>query len=340
MPIIPHSAPAVDSNLATSLSEHPRISDRGRVVEHPLAYNIQTNNGGDLLLGNSPQQSILDSARMIDEERTRTLDRASPLLFPCSEKAPGISFLPPAEPSAPFQRNIITVEQFLRAHSQTRKPAKRSNYKQRQKATIKSDLERLKAADSSFAREEDQLSPDDDTDTPALQTKRRRKNQTAGNHQTARKRRRTRKTEETDAVQSLELQEGPLPNIATRSLHERWHPVDSRKGRPFIQPTFADGRYRVSLGLLNPAPVPPLKQTDDGLYDNSPHAQHAPLTAIVPGKQARRSTRTMLSMEPTEEHERKLKSWKRSVRCFRCPLLISFLAIMVRDSRRNHCGSF
>ena len=269
---------------------------------------------------------------MVDEECTRTFDRAPPLL-PCLKNAPSVSLSPQNEPGAPLQRNTLTVEQFLRAQSRVRKPAKRRNYKKRPKATIKSDLERLKEADSSFAREEDQLFSDG-AEPPALQTKRRRKTQAASDHQTARmKSLRTRKTEEMNAIQPSGLRERPLPNIATRSLHERWHSVDSRKGRPFIQPTFASRRHRVSLGPLKPVPVLPLIRTGDDISESALDIQNLPLTTKVSERKARRSARIMLSMEPTEEHEKKLKSWRRSVMRFCRPLLISFSALTFKNSR-------
>ena len=271
---------------------------------------------------------------MIDEKRTKTLDRTSLLSSPCNENAPSIASSPPAEPSAPSQRNSITVEQFLQAQSRARKPARHRNYKRRPKASIKSDLERLKEADSSFAREDDQLFSDSDDDTLALPAERCRKAESAGNPQTASKKRRTTKTkEETGVLKLLELQEEQLPNIATRSLHEQWHPVDPRKGRPFIQPTFVCGRRRISLGPLKPAPVPPLVWIDDGLSGSFAIPRDSLLTTKVPRKKARPPTRMSLSMEPTEEHERKLKLWKRSVRRLRRALLISLLATTVKNSR-------
>jgi len=268
---------------------------------------------------------------MIGEECTKTLDRASPLLFTRFKRAHTISSSPPAEPDDPSQKHSITVEQFLRA--QARKPTKRRKYKRTPKVTTQSDLERLKEADSSFAREEDQLFSDDD-DPSALPTKRSRKTQSDSNHQTAGKRRTRRQTKEaTNVVQPLELQEEPLPNIATRSLHERWHPVDSRKGRPFIQPTFASGRRPISLAPLKPAPVLPPIWTSNSPLDSLLNLQDLSPTTKVPGKKAYRSTRTALSMEPRKEHERKLKSWKRSVRRLRCALLISHSATKFKDSR-------
>jgi hypothetical protein len=257
MPIVPHDAPAVDFNLATA-AEHPRILDDGQMVEDLFVHNVQIGDGGGVSPGNPPLHS---TACMIDEERIGTLDRASPSLLSCHEKAPIIPSSPPAVHDAPSQRNSVTVEQFLRGQSRARKPVKRGNYKRRPRVTIKSDLERLKEANSSFLREEDQLLSDDDS-ALALPAKWRRKTQSASEHQATRKRRRTRKArEEATVVQPLELHEEPLPNIATRSLHEHWHPVDPRKGRPFIQPTFASGRHRISLGPLKPAPIPPLKWT-------------------------------------------------------------------------------
>ena len=313
--------PAVDSDLTP---ERPRISDGDRLIEHPFAYNTKTSYSGDILLGSSPQHSTLASARMTDEERPRTLDRASPLLSPCLEKPPSTPSSPQAALGAPFKRDTVTVEQFLRARGRARKPGKRRTYKQRPKVTTTSDLERLKEADSSFAREEDQLFSDGDADPPALPTKRRRKTQAASDQREVRKRRRTRKPEGTDFVQPFALQEGPLPNIATRSLHDRWHPADPRTGRPFLQPAFASARHRVSLAPLRPAPILPRPRTDDSPSSSVPNTRDAPLTATVPGKKnARRSTRRVLAMEPTEEHERKLTSWKRSVRRFRRPWLIS-----------------
>ena len=217
-------------------------------------------------------------------------------------------------------------------------PAKRGNYKRRPKVTVKSDLECLKEANSSFLREEDQLLSDDGDDTLALPTRRRRKTQLASEYQTARKRRRTRKArEDTNVVQPLELQDEPLPNIATRSLHEHWYPVDPRKGRPFIQPTFANGQHRISLGPLKPAPAPPLKPTKNDLFDDFHDRLDLPLTKKVSRKKSCPSARMALSMEPMEDHERKLKSWKRSVGLLRRALLISLSAIMCKTSR---CNSF
>jgi len=293
------------------------------MVADLFAYNVQIDDGPGNLLRHS-------TARTIDEERTRTLDQTSPSLLSCNEKAHCISSPPPAVHDAPSQRNSITVEGFLQAQSRARTLTKRRNYKQRPKVTIKLDLECLKGANSSFVREEGRLLSKSDDDTLVLPTKRRRKTQSASEYQTARKRRRTKKTkEETSVVQPLELQEEPLPNIATRSLHEHWQPVDSRKGRPFIQPTFESGRHRFPLGPLKPAPVPPLKWTNNSPSDVFHDPQNLPLTKKAPGKQ----TRTSLSMEPTAHHERKLKLWKRSVRHLHRALLISLLAIMFTNSR-------
>ena len=328
-PTIPHDARALDSDLATSPAARPRISDDGQMTKDCFSYDVKITYSGDPLPGNSLQYSILDSAHIIDEESTRTLDPVSPSPLPRYRKAPSTSSSPPADPDAPSPINCISVERFLRA--QSRKPAKRRNYKRRPKVTTKSDLERLKETDSSFAREEDQLLSDNDDDPLAPPTKQHMKAQSAGDHQMARKRRRTRKTEgDTNAGQPLELQERS-PNIATRSLHERWHLVDPRKGRPFVQPTFATGQHRPSLRLLKPPPVPPLKWTDNGPSDCSHDPQDVSLTTKVPGKRARPSARMTLSMEPTEEHERKLKTWKRSVRHSRRAFLISLSAIMFKS---------
>jgi len=195
-------------------------------------------------------------------------------------------------------------------------------------------LEPLKEANSSLLREEDQLLPDKDDTTLTLPTKWHRKAQSTSEGQTTKKRRRTRKAkEETNVIQPLELQEEPVPNIATRSLHEHWFPVDSHIGRPFIQPTFTNGRYRVPFKPLKPAPIPPRKWTNDALSDGIHNSQNLPLTKEAPGEGACPSTRMSLSMEPTEDHERKLKLWKRSVGHLRRALLISLLAILFKHSR-------
>ena len=296
------------------------------VADH-FSHDFQLNDDGGIFSVNPPCHP---TAPIIDEESIKTSDGPSLLPSPCDRKSPSISPSPPAVHGALSQSNDITVEQFLRGQSsRARMPAKRGNYKRRPKVTVKSDLERLKEADSSFLREEDQLLSDHDHDRLSLPTRRRRKTQLASEHQTARKRRRTRKAEEdTNVVQPiLELQEEPLPNIATRSLHEHWHPVDPRKGRPFIQPTFANGRHRnpLDLGPLKPAPVPPRKRTKNDLLDGlrSHDRRDLPLTKKASWKKTCPSTRMTLSMEPTEDHERKLKSWKRSVGRLRRALLIS-----------------
>jgi len=300
------------------------------MVANHFSHNLQIDDGGDIFSGNPPWHS---TAPIIDEECIK-LDRASLLPSSCDGKSPSISSPQPAVHGALSQRNDITVDQFLRVQSRARVPAKRGNYKRRPKVTVKSDLERLKEANSSFLRKEDQLLPDNGDDTLALPTRRRRKTQLTSEYQMARKRRRTSKAkEDASVVQPLELKEEPLPNIATRSLHEHWHPVDPRKGRPFIQPTFASGRHRISLGPLKPAPVPPLKRTKNDLSDVFHDRQNLPLTKTAPGKKTCPSARMSLSMEPTEDHERKLKSWKRSVGHLRCALLISLLAIMLKTSR-------
>ena len=323
-PMVPHGAPAVDFNLAT-VAERPRIS------KWFFAHNVQIDGCGDSFPNNPPQHS---TARMIDEERIRTLDRASPSQLSCHETAPAISLSPPAVHDVPSQRDSVSVEQFLRVQSRARKPVKRRNYKRRQRVAIQLGLEPLKEASLSFLREEDQLLSDKDDNTLALPTKRRRKAQSVSENQTTRKRRRTRKAkEETKVIQPLELQEEPVPNIATRSLHEHWYPVDSRIGRPFIQPTYAIGRRRVPFRPLKPAPIPPLKRTNDALSGDFHNPQNLPLTKKAPGEETCPSAGMSLSMEPTEDHERKLKLWKRSVGHLRRALLISLLAIMFKHSR-------
>ena len=288
-------------------------------------------NGGDIFSGNPPGHSTVP---MIDEGRVKPLDRTSLLPLPCYGKPSSILSSPPVVHGALSQGNDITVEQFLRVQTKKRMPAKRRNYKRRPKMTVKSDLERLKKANPSFLREEDQLLSDNDDDTLALPTRRRRKTQSASEYPTARKKRRTRKAQEDmNVVQPLELQEEPLPNIATRSLHEHWHPVDPRTGKPFIQPTFPSGRHRISLGPLKPAPVPPFKRTKDDLSDGFHNRQNLPLNKNSPGTKTCASATMSLSMEPTADHERKLKSWKRSVGRLRCALLISLSALMFRNYR-------
>jgi hypothetical protein len=334
--VVPHDVPAVDFNLA----RRPRNSGESRSVQDIFAYSIQENSCGEILPDNSPRHFILDSTHIIDGEPTRTSDRSSPLLLPCYEKPPSTPSPSLAEPSSLSQTNPLTVEQFLRAHTRPRKRVKRRDYKRRPKVIIKSDLERPKETDSSFAREDDQLRSDDDDDPLVLPTKRGRKTQLASDHQPARKRRRIRKNAETNVVQLLEFQEEMLPNIATRSLHECWHPVDPRKGRPFIHPTFTTRRHHISVGPLKPAPVPPLVIHNDNSPSGSLIDPHDALpSAKVPRKKARSSTRMTLSMEPTEEHDRKLKLWKRSVGRLRHTLLILLLAIKSRNPRRNHCSS-
>ena len=301
------------------------------MVADNFSHNAQITNDGDIFSGNPPWHP---TTPMIDDGRVKTLDRASLLPLPCYGKAPSISPSPPVVHGAPSQRNDIIVEQFLRVQSRARMPVKRRNYKRRPKVTIISDLERLKEADSSFHLEEDQLLSDHDDNSAAPPTRRRRKTQLTSEYQTARKKRRARKAQEdTNVVKRLELQEEPLPNIATRSLHEHWHPVDPRKGRPFIQPTFAGGRHRISLGPLKPAPVPSRKRTENDLSDGFHDRQNSPLNKKAPGKKTCTSATMSLSMEPTEDHERKLKSWKRSVGCLRCALLISLSAIIFKNSR-------
>ena len=322
-PIVPHGAPAVEFNLAT-VAERPRISKRS------FAHNVQIDDGGDNSPNNPPRHS---TSRMIDEEHIRTVDRASPSLLPCHTTAPIISPSPPAVHDVPSQRDSVSVEQFLRVQSRARKPVKRRNYKRRQRVAIQLGLEPLKEANSSFLREEDQLLPGKDDNTLALPTKWRRKAQTTSGDQTTRKRRRTRKAkEETKVIQPLELQEEPVPNIATHSLHEHWYPVDSHIGKPFIQPTLTNGRHRVPFKPLKPAPIPPPKWTNDALSDGIHNSQNLPLTKEAPGEGACPSARMSLSMEPTEDHERKLKLWKRSVGHLRRALLISLLAIMFKPS--------
>ena len=328
--IVPHDAPAFGFTLATA-ANRPRISDDGQMTADLFSHNVQINDGGGVFSGDPPQHS---TAHMIDEEHIRTLDRTSPSLLSCYEKALSISSSPPAVHDAPSQRAPITVDQFLRVHSRARKPVKRRNYKRRPKVTVKSSLERHKESNSCSLREEDQLLSDNDDNTLAHPTKWRREAQATSEYQTTRRRRRTRKAkEDTNVVQVLELQEEPLPNIATRSLHEHWHPVDPRTGRPFIQPTFASGRYRVPFRPLKPAPIPPVKRTNDDLSDGFHDLQNLPLTKKAPGEKTCPSAGTSLSMEPTEDHERKLKLWKRFVGMGHLPFVaFTYLALFFSNN--------
>ena len=333
--IVPHDAPAFDFTLATA-AERPRISDDGQMAADLFPHNVQINDGGDIFSGDPPQHS---TAHMIDEECIRTLDRASPSLLSCNEKTLSTSSSPPAVHDAPSQRAPLTVDQFLRVvqflrvHSRARKPVKRRNYKRRPKVTVKSSLERHKESNSCSLREEDQLLSDNDDGTLVHPTKSRREAQATSEYQTTRRRRRTRKAkEETNVVQVLELQEEPLPNIATRSLHEHWHPVDPRTGRPFIQPTFASGRYRVPFRPLKPTPIPPFKRTNDDLSGGFHDLQNLPLTKKAPGEKTCPSAGMSLSMEPTEDHERKLKLWKRFVGTGHLLLLLLLISLLFSNN--------